>query len=370
MNFNILLVGTIYPPDSGGPATFIEEFAKWLVANGNNVTVLATSAKRTEPNKIEKINLKLVWRSWLPLRLLKFSFFLRKEAKKVDVILAVGGFIETYLATRLLNSRVYYKVPGDIVWERARNKGYTALNISEFQNSRIGFSESIVRFLQSKALRESNGVIVPSYGLKEICLQWGVSNSKLRVIHNSVSPLFSINSIQNKKIKYDVVTVCRLTPWKGVDQLIRVCSDLKLNLLVIGEGPELEKLKVLASSLKSNVEFVGQIETREVSDYLRMSKLMVLNSSYEGLPHALIEARQMGCIAISRLGTGSEEVITNEVNGYLTDGTSEDLKSNIQKGLLDNHKNRVIIENGYRDNLERFDQTKNFMRILEVLIGM
>ena len=102
-----------------------------------------------------------------------------------------------------------------------------------------------------------------------------------------------------------MITVCRLVPWKGVDELIKECSKRGLSLAVVGDGPERSNLEKLAQGQYGcNVTFLGDVPHKNLPALLNASKIFVLNSHYEGSPHSLIEALSIGMAAIARESTG------------------------------------------------------------------
>ncbi|NOZ83155.1 MAG: glycosyltransferase family 4 protein [Euryarchaeota archaeon] len=95
------------------------------------------------------------------------------------------------------------------------------------------------------------------------------------------------------------VMVCfagRLVGVKGVDVLIRAVSMCRseLTLVVAGDGPERERLELLAEELgvSERVRFLGWVSGAEV--LLSACDVFVLPSYSEGLPMALVEAMAAG----------------------------------------------------------------------------
>jgi glycosyltransferase involved in cell wall biosynthesis len=115
--------------------------------------------------------------------------------------------------------------------------------------------------------------------------------------------------------------VCRLTGWKGVDGLIRTLPELgpDVGLVVVGDGPLYGELTALASHLgvSDRVRFLGTVPRERVASLLRACDLFVLNSSYEGLPHVILEAASAGLPVIATDAGGTREVVHDLANAQL-----------------------------------------------------
>jgi len=317
MSTSLLLLTGIFPPDLGGPATFNSKFANWAVVNNYQVRVLTYSDARLTRKEKDKIKVSSVLRS----RYILIRYFLM-TAKIIwygfrsDVVLANGCFIELTFAKIVLNRPLITKIPGDPLWERARNLGSTISDIQAFQDEKKGLQENLLRFLTSKSIISSDFVITPSRQLAQLATHWGVHPKKIRVIPNAVdAELFSPSLSSDKK--FDVVTMARLVPWKGISELISACGELNLTLAIIGTGPDLHSLQASAAESGTQVKFFGSLSQKDSIRVLNEASIFVLNSEYEGFPHALIEAMSLELICIARAGTGCDEIIEDGKNGFL-----------------------------------------------------
>jgi glycosyltransferase involved in cell wall biosynthesis len=303
----------------------------------------------------------------LPKRIPKFVFQVGKLLSRNQGVLVAGAFIETYLASLIFRFSYIAKVPGDIVWERARNNKATDLGIEEYQSQSLSLRYRIFRILYSKSLKRARTVVVPSMGLYNLCLKWGVSGSKLKLIYNSVETTARATYPQVSK-EYNLITVCRLVPWKGVDELISYVAKRKLRLLVVGNGPEKAQLEAIAQSLNADVIFLGEVPHHRVVELLSKSDLFVLNSYYEGLPHALVEARGAGVLSIGRAGTGSAEVINDNQDGFLI-RPDRSLEETLDLALEVLPKASLLIAQAKADTFHRFSKEANFPAIFRLFLS-
>jgi glycosyltransferase involved in cell wall biosynthesis len=311
----ILLISGIYPPDDGGPAKFVPQFATHLLSHGHQVKVITlTDAKRR--NGEFQYPVKFIKRSLpRPVRMILTTLQIIKSSIRSDVIFSNGLYEETGIAIRLTRTPTLGKIVGDPVWERVRNSGKTALTIDSFNNKVTG---GIQRKLLRFALNGFSGIITPSQQLADFVKNWGISKP-VSVIPNGVQIL----GMTNQSKEFDLVTVSRLVPWKNVDLLIRIVAKKNLKLCVMGDGPENLKLRTLATELNAKVTFTGALAQDEVSPQVAKAKYFVLLSTYEGMSFALLEALGAGIPAIVSNAAGNVAVIQNSLNGYVVDISNE-----------------------------------------------
>lgn len=132
------------------------------------------------------------------------------------------------------------------------------------------------------------------------------------------------------KPERDIICVARLDYSKGVDvllhawgRMIREAAEwhvhLKSRLLLVGVGavrPQMERI-VKELGIQDSVEFLG-LRT-DIVDLLQQSWGFVMPSRWEGMPNALLEAMACGLPCVATRVSGSEDIITDGVNGLLVE---------------------------------------------------
>lgn len=312
----ILLVTGIYPPDLGGPATYIPLLEKYFSKNEIDFqTITLTDGKNIEKPEIVKISR----RKFKIIRVMLTIFEIRKAAKKCEYILANGLFEETAIATMFMQKRVIMKVVGDPIWERYRNKTGSSVGIEEFQRSDPQIIYRIQRRGLIWSLNTASKIVTPSNQLKQFIENWGIQ-TQVALIPNG-TPCRSVADIN--KI-FDVLVVSRLVSWKNIDCVIRSLQDTNLRLGIAGTGPELLKLKELARHARNEVTFLGDLDEESVVKALNQSEIYILNSDYEGLSFALINAMMLGKAIVVSRAEGNTQVIQDRSEGLVVEARDEE----------------------------------------------
>lgn len=119
-----------------------------------------------------------------------------------------------------------------------------------------------------------------------------------------------------------LITVCRLVPAKGLDILLKACSDLKSKgydfvLHIIGDGPSRQELETMARELDIYQETIFYGYTLHPEEFMPFFDIFVLPSRAEAFGSVFAEAA-LSCLAL--VGTdvgGIAEQIDDGKNGLL-----------------------------------------------------
>ncbi|MBQ3470185.1 glycosyltransferase [Candidatus Saccharibacteria bacterium] len=113
------------------------------------------------------------------------------------------------------------------------------------------------------------------------------------------------------------ITTSRQVNWKRLDLAVKGCMMAQRKLLVIGEGPEHEKLVKLAKG-SGLVEFLPLMDKKELAKYLAKAKGYIF-PSLEPFGIAPVEALAAGCPVIAYAEGGAKDYILEGKNGILFD---------------------------------------------------
>ncbi len=150
-----------------------------------------------------------------------------------------------------------------------------------------------------------------------------VPTIKVEVLGNIIDTEFFTPSDQFSISNDFIFTLIgSLVPVKGIDVLIRAFADwfvgLKVRLIIAGDGPERNKLKLLTDSLgiRGQVQFIGTVDRSTVRDLIQTSDVVVSSSLVETFGVTLAEALSCGKPVIATRSGGPESFV-HDGNGYL-----------------------------------------------------
>lgn len=366
----ILILTGVFLKEVGGPPTLLKALNQELIDCGYKVRVLTFgSRKETKNYSYPVFAVSNKWPSFLKSLIFLFKgLFL---GLKTDIIynqdLYTPGFTGL-VVKKTLGKKLVTRFVGDSAWEIALNRKETFDDIMDFQVNK--YSEFIERRKKARKriLENSDKVVVVSNFLKELAVKIGVPEKKIEVIYNSIDFLnleTGLNIDLRKKLEIKgkvILTNARLTPWKGVDMLIKIMPDLiekhkNLRLVIISEGPERENLEKLAFDLdvEKNVFFAGRVNRELVVEYLKIADVFVLNSNYEGMSHVILEAMKVGAPIVASKAGGNPETIKDKETGLLVGYKEKEQWIKAISNILDNSDLADKLVNNAKNDLKRFN---------------
>lgn len=344
----MLIVTGIFPPDIGGPATYVPQIAEGLAQRGHAVTVVTLSDRLDHDDGVYPFRvIRLPRRAFRPWRMGRTVLALLRLGRRADVLFVNGLALESVLANFVLRKPLVMKVVGDLAWERAAGQGWTADDFETFQKRRYGLRIELLKALRSWWTRRADRVIVPSSYLAQWVEGWGVPKDRLVLIYNAVEPRDGVEPLPVPlKTPIKAVTVGRLIPLKRVDGLLEALKELPdLGLVVVGDGPERPRLERLARDLgvSDRVYFAGQRSKKEALGLMAACDLFVLNSAHEGLPYVVLEAMALGLPVVATAVGGTPEVVRDGETGLLVPLNGE-LTGTLKRVVNDYHLRQVLAQ--------------------------
>ena len=164
-----------------------------------------------------------------------------------------------------------------------------------------------------------NVVTAPSAMIKKE-LKKNELKTKIEVISNGVD----LNKFYKKKINKNGITILhvgRMSYEKNVDvvlQAMKIVSEYKkVNFMIVGGGPDLERLKDYSKKINLNVKFTGNIKNEELVDYYNKADIFVTASTIETEGIVLLEAMACGLPIVGVNKLAIPEVVKDGKNGFI-----------------------------------------------------
>jgi glycosyltransferase involved in cell wall biosynthesis len=319
---NVLVVSGIWPPDPGGPASHAPALARFLSDRGHGVEVVTTASERPP---LEPFDVHWVSRhDPAGLRHARVVNLVRKRARRSDVVYATSMVRRGALGAATARKPLVVKLVSDEVFERQSRNGRFEGTLEEFQRVR-GARVSFLRRTRDRALRYARHVFCPSEYLRGIALGWGLDPERVSVLPNPPPELPDLpdRAELRSELGIDgplVAFAGRLGPQKSVaTALDAVARTPAVTLVVAGDGPERDALERRAQDLglDGRTRFLGSLERDGVLRLFRAADASLLSSSWENLPHTVVESLAVGTPVIATAVGGVPEVVRDGENGLL-----------------------------------------------------
>jgi phosphatidyl-myo-inositol dimannoside synthase len=191
----------------------------------------------------------------------------------------------------------------------------------------------------ASALRAADLVFAPSnFTARRVEAVARLPAGSVRVVPHCVPPELATDRVDGSgQTVPTVVTVARLMPanrYKGVDTLLyawpRVRERVDATLLVVGDGPDLDRLRRIAATfdLDGSVRFLARVSDQELRDVYARSAVFAMPTRHqleprpegEGFGLVYAEAGAAGLPVVAGSGGGVDDVVRDGVNGLVVDG--------------------------------------------------
>lgn len=197
---------------------------------------------------------------------------------------------------------------------------------------------------------------------RSICIHNGMDFNRFQNLKNQADLKREI--FGNKEPDFIVGMVARFESRKDYKTLIKAAINLhslykNMHFILVGEGTELEEMKeTVPLPSQDNIIFLGgRTDVESVVNLFDVGVLLTNAQVHgEGISNSIIEYMALRKPVIATSGGGTNEVIDNNVNGYLIhSGNYSQLESSIQQ-LVENPDIRERFGNaGFQMARERFD---------------
>ncbi len=295
----IVLATGIYPPEIGGPATYVEKLARRLLSRGVQVIIVAYGEQESvqSPMPVLRVSRK----GGMFARWMRYAAVLRECGADADIIYAFSSIscgVPLWLA-RLKHPRKVLRLGGDFLWERYTDKG-GLLSLSDWYDTKPRLQGAMNGLLQTF------DHIVFSSTFQEQLYEKVYSTLPLHhVIENALPDGTPV--LHERHEPFKLLFLGRFVGFKNLGSLILALHDLpEVTLTMVGEGPLQEKMKQLTISegITDRVTFVPAQSGDEKQEMFLTHDLLVLPSFTEISPNTALEARSLGLPVLLTEQTG------------------------------------------------------------------
>ena len=226
-----------------------------------------------------------------------------------------------------------------------------------------------------------NSIVCISNGIKRVMLKSGISEDKLKVIHDGINIKKFTNNKAAPYLKIDlkipeneivVGTIATLEGTKDYPNLLNaakiVCEKRKnITFVAVGDGKKREELTELHNNLNlgNKFKFVGY--QNNVSKYLFLFDIFVLASKKEGLGTSILDAQSVGLPIVATNAGGIPEVVKHNKNGILVNSENSNELAEAIISLVDSKTKREQLGKNGMESVRNFDYHLNAEKYIELI---
>ncbi len=309
----------------GGIAQHIQGLTKFLKNKGHDVEIISSENTFTIPIKGLKNPSFMI-----------SSFLKAKFKKNQDIVHAHN--IPSALAMKNTSGKKILSLHGVFSQQIEQLHGATTGNISSKY--------------EKNALTWADAITVIS---KEALDHYASLGYKVFQVPNAID-VTSLSQNEDRQYPKQVIFAGRLSSEKGIDTLIEIGKKLPsdIQLIILGTGPEEQKIKDLAKNQK-NVHYLGYQNKENTISLIRGSDVLIQPSLKEGISSTILESMACNTIVIASNVGGNTELIENNINGIIIDPNDSDSFVEQIIILLENTELRKSLENQALKTVEKYD---------------
>ena len=316
-----MLTSAAFPPREG-MGYYIWNLARFLIKSGHQVQIITRGS--FSPTSHEIVSGIAVWRlpflPLYPIHVHLHSFFVNQLLLYLEPTLDL-----LHIHTPLV--RYPYSQLASLVTVHTPMKADSeSIAANSLQGILVKLQVPVSIRLEQGIFSQARLITAVSYSVSQELEPYGIDPGKVRVLGNGADTNIFCPGRSNldPETSY-ILTVCRLGPRKGLDDLL-ACARLMVNhipdlrIYLAGDGPQNGRIKraIQSLNLTDNVILLGHIaDQQQLTDLYRGAAVFVHPAHYEGLPTVLLEAMACSRPVVSTAVSGALDVIEDGKNGLL-----------------------------------------------------
>jgi glycosyltransferase involved in cell wall biosynthesis len=246
------------------------------------------------------------------------TLILRKQKFDYLKVNQISGGLGGLIASLFLRKKIFFRIG----WEPNILNRYIKSNI---------FKKLLHKILSLIVYNVGNTFSVSSLKIKKFVMDTCLFKKikKIYVIENFIDTN-KFRKIKKKKFKKKIIMISRLSKEKNIEFLIEAIKGTDIEVDIIGNGQEKNRLKRIAKNEGAKLNFLGSKDNIHLPKYLNSYHVYVICSKIEGNVKTLLEAMACELICIGTKVDGIKNIIQNKKTGF-TVNTSKELKNRLLK---------------------------------------
>jgi glycosyltransferase involved in cell wall biosynthesis len=217
-----------------------------------------------------------------------------------------SGFAKWFPLSRSTTSICYCHTPPRFLWEPETYLPYEIPNAALL--ALVRFWVSLLRISDYQCAQKIDHFIANSR-----CVQKRIRRFYQRESHIIHPPVDVCRFKVNEKSDDYYLVLSRLVGYKRIDLAVRAFNLLRKRLVIVGQGPDRERLEKIAGP---TIQFAGGVSDNETKRYLERCRGLVFPGR-EDFGIAPVEAQACGKPVIALAADGALETVVPEETGVL-----------------------------------------------------
>ncbi len=390
-DMKILFISHYFPPETGAATKRIYGLAKHLVKFGHKVDVITGMPNYPNGEIQEKYRKKFFYFEEMSgINVYRHFVFVSKRKNTITRLLNYFSLVFSSLS--FIFNRNQYDVI--ITSSPPLFLGISGVILSKIKKAPLVFDVrdiwpgvaaeigemspdsrvyKVLEWLELFIYRNSTLITVVTNGKKEKLISRGLTESKVELISNGFDAEFldyqiddSVKHEYKTSNKFNILYAGIIGVAQGIDIIIKAAERLieykDIQFLLVGNGVELEKLKLLTQEKGlTNVVFTNEQPHERIRSFLNFSDVAVVplknTALKDSIPTKIYEALGAGVPVVLSASGESESVINRSNGGIITlPGDVDALVSAIMKLYSDKDFYRNCAENGQQYVLNNYSR--------------